>query len=108
MPGSGPGTSLPGAPVRLVPLQPHDRPLDLVGQLVGVADRAPRAIGERLEPVLLVAVENFVAGLSGYPERPAHLAHSFPVQKTGHETKTLLHHRTLSPRHQHLPPKAKS
>jgi hypothetical protein len=32
---------LAGAPVRLVSLQGHDHPLDLIGQLVGVAHRSP-------------------------------------------------------------------
>src|SRR5690606_40478156 len=98
----------PGTPMWLVLPGCHDRPLDLVGQLVGIAYRAPRAIGKRLQALILVAVENLVAGLSGYPERPAHITHPFAVQKTGHETKTFFHHRTLSPRHQHLPQKAKS
>src|SRR5688500_20180217 len=97
---------LPGAPMRLVLLGCDDHSLDLIGQLVGVAHRTTRAIGKRLQAVILVPVENFVAGLSGYPERPAHLAHSFPVKQTRHETKTLLHYRTLLPRHQHLPPKS--
>ena len=53
-----------GAPVRLVLLGRHDRPLDLIGELVGVAHRPPRAVGESFEPMLLVTVENLVAGLS--------------------------------------------
>ncbi|ESX18021.1 hypothetical protein X767_25160 [Mesorhizobium sp. LSJC264A00] len=43
---------LPGTPVRLLPLALHDQPLDLVGKLVGVAHRPPRAVGERIQPVL--------------------------------------------------------
>src|SRR5690606_20158649 len=98
---------LAGAPIRLVFLESYNRILDLLGELVGIAHRAPRAIGERLEPVLLVTIENFVAGLSGYPERPADLRHPFTIQKTGHKTKSFFHYRTLFPRHQHLPQKRK-
>jgi hypothetical protein len=41
----------------------------------------------------------------GDAELPAQLAHAFAVQKTADEAYTLIHHRTRSPRHQHLPPK---
>jgi hypothetical protein len=47
---------LAGAPVRLVLLEAHDRPLDLVGQLVGVAHRPPRPIRQRIEPLLPLAI----------------------------------------------------
>jgi hypothetical protein len=55
---------LAGAPVRLLGLEPDNQALDLLGQLVGVADRAPRAIAQGLQSVLLVAVKNLVAGLA--------------------------------------------
>src|SRR5436190_14408687 len=84
----------------------EDQPLDLVGQLVGIAHRPARAIAQRLQPLVLVAIEYLVAGLARDAELPAHLAHAFSVEKASHETKTLFHHRTLSPRHQHLPPKS--
>lgn len=45
----------------------HDRPLDLIGQLVGVAHRPPRAVGERLQAIILVAVEDLVTGLARNP-----------------------------------------
>jgi hypothetical protein len=95
---------LPGTPVRLVALALNDQALHLPGQLVGVAHRPPRAIGKRLEPFMLVAIEDLVAGLAGNPELPAHLAHALSLEKPSHKPKTFLHHRTLSPRHQHLPP----
>ena len=73
---------LAGAPMRLVALEIDDQPLDLVRQLIGIAHRPARAIGQRIEPLVLVAIENFVAGLSGYPERPANLAHALALEKT--------------------------
>ena len=56
------------APVRLLGLEADNQALDLLRQLVGIAHRPPRAIAQRLKPVLLVAIENLVAGLAGYPE----------------------------------------
>src|SRR3546814_2144943 len=47
------------------------------------------------------------AGLSGYPERPAHLCHALAVQKPSHKPQTFFFHRTLLPRHQHLRPNAR-
>src|SRR6185503_11343309 len=43
-------------------------------------------------------------GLSGYPERPANIAHRLPVQDSGDKPQALVHDRTLLPRHQHPPP----
>jgi hypothetical protein len=63
---------------------------------------------ERFQALVLVALEDLVAGLARDPELTAHLAHAFPVQKASDETKTFLHRRTLFPRHQHLRQKAKS
>ena len=52
------------------------RPSTCWRQLVGVAHRPPRAIGQRLEPVLLVAIEDLVAGLARDAELPADIASS--------------------------------
>ena len=91
----------PGAPVWLVLFQAHDHGLDRRGQLVGVAHRAARAVAQGLQALFLVAVEDFVAGLSGYPERPAGFAHTLAIKQTGDKSKTFFHDRTLFPRHQH-------
>src|SRR6266699_1729548 len=84
-------------------LELGDQRLELLRELIGVAHGPPGAIAERLKPVLLVAIENLIAGLTGYPELPAHIGHGFPIQKPGDETKALFHYRTRFPRHQHLP-----
>jgi len=68
------------APVRLVSLQSDNQALDRRRQLVGVAHRSARPIGQGLEPILLVAVENLVAGLAGYAELAAHVRHALAVQ----------------------------
>ena len=91
------------SPVRLLGLEADNQALDLLRQLVGIAHRPPRAIAQRLKPVLLVAIENLVAGLAGYPELPAHVRHGFPVQQTGDKAQAFFHNRTRFPRHPHLP-----
>src|SRR5690349_18370350 len=53
---------LAGAPVWLLALQPDDQGLELLRELVGVADRSPGAVAQRLQAVFLVAVENLIAG----------------------------------------------
>src|ERR1700730_12763320 len=60
---------LAGTPMGLVALGRVDQALDLPRQLVGVADRPGRAIGQGLETVFLVALENLVAGLGRNAER---------------------------------------
>src|SRR5205823_12999866 len=82
-----------------------DEALDLLRELVGIAHRSTRSIGEGFEAMLLVAVENLVAGFTRYAELPTDVRHCLPVQHTGYEAQALFHHRTRFPRHQHLPPK---
>src|SRR5215471_16023447 len=95
---------LAGSPMGLLGFEADDQALDLLRQLIGVANGPPRSVGQRLQPVLHVAVENLVAGLARYAELPAHVRHRFPVQHARDEPKALLHDRTRFPRHQHLPP----
>src|SRR3981081_1803205 len=67
--------NLARTPMRLLGLQADNQGLDLGRQLIGVADRPPGAVAQRFEAMLLVAVENLVAGLAGDPEIPADLGH---------------------------------
>ncbi len=92
---------LADAPVRLLALQPDDQGLELWRKLVGIAYRPPGAVAQRLNPVLLVAIENLVAGLAGDAELPADLGHGFPIQKPGDKAQPLFHYRTRFPRHPH-------
>ncbi len=46
-----------------------------------MTQRPPRAVGQSIEPDLLVAVEKFVAGLSGYPEGPASIDGHTPLSE---------------------------
>lgn len=52
------------APVRLLALEGEDQALDLGRQLLGIAHRSARAVAQRLEAVLLVAIEDLIAGLA--------------------------------------------
>jgi hypothetical protein len=67
-------------PMRLVALEIDNQPFHRVGQLVGIAHRPPRAIGQRIQSLVLVAIEDLVAGLTGNAERAAHLAHALALQ----------------------------
>jgi hypothetical protein len=53
---------LAGTPMGLVAFGRDDQALDLLRQLVGVANRPARAVGQGLETVFLVALEDLVAG----------------------------------------------
>src|SRR3990172_11047848 len=94
---------LAGAPMRLVALQADDRGFQLRRQLVGIAHRPTRPVGQGLQPVLLVTIEDLVAGLARDAELTAHMAHLLAFQQARHETQAFVHNRTLFPRHPHLP-----
>src|SRR6266404_1955416 len=96
---------LAGPPMGLVALGRDDQALDLPRQLVGVANRPARAIGQGLETVFLVALEDLVAGLARNAEPATDLAHRFAVQQPSDKPQALVHHRTLLPRHPRLPRK---
>src|SRR3954452_18478242 len=91
------------APVRFLGLEADNQALDLLRELIGIAYRPPGPIAQGGQPILFVAIENLVAGLSGYTELPAHIRHGFPIQKPGHKAKAFFHDRTRFPRHPHLP-----
>src|SRR5262245_21839774 len=88
----------------LVAFEADDQAHDLAGELVGVADGAAGAVGEGLEAMLLVAVEDFVAGFTRNSELAAQVGHALAVQQPGNEPQAFFHDRTLLPGHWHLPP----
>lgn len=98
-------SDLAGAPVGALTLGADDETLELGRQLVGIAPGPPRAIAERFEAVLLVAIEDLVAGLAGDAELAGKIGHGFTLEQAGHEAQAFFHHRTLLPGHLHLPPK---
>ncbi|OWW00947.1 hypothetical protein ATY81_06840 [Rhizobium sp. R72] len=72
--------------MRLLLLEPHDHCLDRLRQLVGVTHRPSRPIRQRLQAVILVAIEDLVAGLARDAELPAHIAHAFALKQPGDKT----------------------
>src|SRR3981081_4955292 len=66
-------------PIWLVALGGYDGRFDLLRQLVGVAERPPRAIGEALKAALLVSLEDFVTRLAGDAKLAAQGSHAFAV-----------------------------
>src|SRR5215469_13303898 len=96
---------LAGTPMRLVTLGCDDQALDLPRQLVGVANRPAQTVGQGLETVFLIALEDLVAGLARNAERATDLAHRFAVQQLSDKPQAFVHYRTLLPRHPHLPRK---
>src|SRR5690606_6945492 len=95
-------------PMRFLALERHDHRLELRRQLIGKTHRPARAVTKRMQSVFLVALVDLVAGLVGDPKLPTELAHPLAIQNAQQETKTFLHHRTLSPRHRHLPGRGES
>jgi len=83
-------------------LQAHDQGLDLGRQLIGVAHRPTRTVGEGIEALLFVSVEDFVAGFPGDAELLAQIGHRLALDQAGHEDKTLFHSRTHFPWHPRL------
>lgn len=96
------------APVWLVALRLDDLTLDLPGKLVGVAHRPARPIGERDRPILPIALEQLVAGLSRNAERSADVGHRLTIEQSRDEAEAFVHDGPFLPRHQHPPQKAKS
>ena len=95
---------LAGAPMRLVPLGRDDQALELSRQLVGEAHRPARPVGQGLEPMLLVALEDLVAGLARDAELRDRPPSSPRPPKAGRRTAGARPDRTLLPGHPHLPP----
>jgi hypothetical protein len=47
----------------------------------------------------LIAIEDLVAGLAGNPELSAQIRHGLTREPASHELDSLIHDRTLLPRH---------
>jgi len=69
--------------MRLLLLAGDDHRLDRSGQLVGIADGPSRSIRQSLQAVVLIAIEDLVAGLARDAELPAHIAHAFALKQPG-------------------------
>src|ERR1700685_1435455 len=65
------------------------------------------AIGQSLQPTVLVASEELIASLTGDIDLPPQHRHLLPIQQPGHKTKALVHLATLPPRHLRVPRKCR-
>src|ERR1700723_2769944 len=93
----------PSAPAGVLPLHVQDEVLHLKRQLIGIAIGTTASVGQSFDPAILVAIKNLVAGLAGDSELPAKFGQWLPGQPGSHELHSLIHHRTLLPRHRSLP-----
>src|SRR5512138_1092291 len=87
------------APTRILPLQAHDRGFDGRWQPIRLPVRSMAPIAEGLNPTILVAVEDLVAGLPGNPELGAQRRHLLALEQAGDKPESLVHDVTLLPRH---------
>src|SRR5215831_5749333 len=68
---------------------------------------SPTEVGEPLDAAFLIAIEDLVPGLARDPELSAQIRHCLARQPASHELNSLIHHRTLLPRHPLSSPKGK-
>jgi len=87
------------APARILPLQAHDRGFNRRRQSICLPVRAMTPIAEGLDPAVLVAIEDLVAGLTGDPELGAQRRHLLALEQAGDKPESLIHDVTLLPRH---------
>src|SRR5574338_1007076 len=79
--------NLARAPMGFLALEVNDQAFDLRRQLVGVAHWPTRAIAQRLQPAVLIAIEDLVAGLARDSEFLANLCHRIAVEQFGDKTR---------------------
>src|ERR1700733_13461968 len=96
-------SDFPSAPAAVLPLHVQDEVLHLKRQLIGIAIGTTASVGQAFDPAILVAIKNLVAGLAGDSELPAKFGQWLPRAPASHELHSLIHHRTLLPRHRPLP-----
>ena len=93
-------------PARSLPLELNDHLLNLKRQLVRLPVGPPTAIGQSLEPAILIALEDLVAGLARDIELAAQGRHLLAIEQSRYESETFIHLVTLLPGHFALPQSA--
>src|SRR5437868_9059245 len=76
--------NLAGTPARVLALHVQDEVFHLEGKLMGIAVGPSAAVRQPLHPTLLVATEDFVAGLARDPKLPAR-----PATKSSDATRSV-------------------
>src|SRR5215469_2769772 len=92
------------SPTGVLALHVQDVVLDLKGKLVGIAIGTSAAIGQAVNAAFLITIKDLIAGLARDPELTAQLGHWLASQPPRHKLQSLIHDRTLLPRHP-LPPR---
>jgi hypothetical protein len=95
----------PSAPTGMLTLHVQDVVLHLKGELVGIAIGTSASVGEPVNAAFLIAIEDLVAGLARDPELSAQIRHGFARESASYELNSLIHNRTLLPRHPLSSPK---
>ena len=72
---------------------------------MSVAMGTPAAIGQPLNSAFLITIKDLVTRFKGDAKLPAKFRHAFASQPPSHKLQSLIHHRTLLPRHS-LPPQS--
>ena len=80
---------LGGALAEIFPFDAQDHTLHLERQPIGMTIRSAAAVVQPPQAVLLVALEELVARLSGNAELPAHHRHFLVLQQPGYKSNTL-------------------
>src|ERR1700678_4342474 len=98
----------PSAPAGVLPLHVQDEVLHLKRQLIGIAIGTTASVGQSFDPAILGAIKDLVAGLAGDAELAAKFRQCLAGCPASHELQSLIHHRTLLPRHRSLPLRGES
>src|SRR5690348_3063099 len=74
---------------------------------MSVAVGTPAAIGQPLNSAFLITIKDLVTSFTGDAKLPAKCRHAFASEPPSHKLQSLIHHRTLLPRHSLPPQKGK-
>src|SRR5690348_4451037 len=74
---------------------------------MSVAVGTPAAIGQPLNSAFLITIKDLVTSFTGDAKLPAKFRHAFASEPPSHKLQSLIHHRTLLPRHSLPPQKGK-
>src|SRR5689334_2238193 len=74
---------------------------------MSVAVGTPAAIGQPLNSAFLITIKDLVTSFTGDAKLLAKFRHAFASEPPSHKLQSLIHHRTLLPRHSLPPQKGK-
>src|ERR1700731_3281408 len=101
-------TDFASTPAGVLTLYVQDEVFDLERKAVGVAIRTAAFVREPLQAAFLITIEDLIAGLAGDAKLPAKFRHPLAGGRGSHKLQSLIHYRTLLPRHRSLPLRGES